>query len=471
MADDDTTLVEKYAAVSPYTLTLNRNFEEVASDGFSAVLPNSDAAETLNSSYPMGRNSAPLKINFAQRQKYRNANYFDAPSNPLPAPLDMLYDKVFYGKVDRFQNVIIPKQDSSLLKHASSKENVVAFNFVADAFFLLRRNLKIAGDSGGIETIETNLFQIEASKGWRNQMNTYTSVFDQFCAVFQSTYLTTLSKKDYNKIITFSDYVGAFLNFLLTGNTRPSPITLTAFVLSPKSSPVALSGLGLEIDRLGYGNDLIKYTGYIQDVNFSYYVKAARKFGLYVDRNGPWRLMADPLSPPMVQLRSAYPNSNEDFFDTYYDRTYTMDIDLLKENLLATYNNFARGNPRVIEAEIGTIACPTTHFNEIATREQVSLDYINNLGNEFWFNAYLRIRMWESAVFYKNASVLVKEATKIARAYGDDRGVIYINNLFKPYLYDERIFNTLTRQTQTVTVGSVLDGSTVTVGSGGPSTY
>ena len=124
MADDDTTLVEKYAAVSPYTLTLNRNFEEVASDGFSAVLPNSDAAETLNSSYPMGRNSAPLKINFAQRQKYRNANYFDAPSSPLPAPLDMLYDKVFYGKVDRFQNVIIPKQDSSLLKHASSKENV-----------------------------------------------------------------------------------------------------------------------------------------------------------------------------------------------------------------------------------------------------------------------------------------------------------------------------------------------------------
>ena len=79
--------------------------------------------------------------------------------------------------------------------------------------------------------------------------------------------------------------------------------------------------------------------------------------------------------------------------------------------------------------------------------------------------------MWESSVLYKNASVLVKEAAKIARVYGDDRGVIYINNLFKPYLYDERIFNTLTRQTGTVTVGSVLDGSTVVVGSGGSSTY
>jgi hypothetical protein len=471
MADDDTTLVEKYAEVSPYTLTLDRNFEEVASDGFSAVLPNSEALETLNNSYPMGRNGAPLKINFFQRQKYRNANYFDISSNPLPTPLDMLYDKVFYGKVDRFQNVIIPKQDSSLLKHASTKENVVAFNFVADAFFLLKRNLKIAGDSGGIETIQTNLFQIEASRGWRNQTSTYTAFFNDYCVMFQTDYLDNLSKKDYNNIITFSDYVGAFMNFLLTGDIPSRPITLTAYVLSPLASPVHLSGLGIEIDRLGYGDDLMKYTAYLQDVNFSYYVKAARKFGFYVDRNGPWRLMADPLSPPMVQLRSTYPNSNEDFFDTYYDRTYTLDIDLLKENLLATYNNFALGNPRVIEADIGTVACPTTRFKEIATREQVSLEYINNLGNEFWFNVYLRIRMWESSVLYKNASVLVKEAAKIARVYGDDRGVIYINNLFKPYLYDERIFNTLTRQTGTVTVGSVLDGSTVVVGSGGSSTY
>ena len=474
MADnEEKSLVSKYAEVTPHTLTLNPNFEDASGDGYSSVLPNTEAEDTLNSAYPMGRNIAPLKINFYQRQKYRTANYFDAASNPLPNPLDMLYDKVFYGKVDRFQNAILPKRDSSLLKHASTQENVVAFDFVADAFFLLKRNLKIAGDSGGIERLQTNLFQIDAVRGWRNQTEPYKIAFERFIRSYSS-YLMDLDKKEFNKIITFSDYIGAMLNFLLSDIWGPSvrPITLTSFVLSPSSSPVSLSGLGLEIDQRPFDDDLGKYTEYIQDVNFSYYVRAARKFGFYVDRNGPWRLMADPLSPPMVDLRSTYPNSNEDFFDTYYDRTYTLDLELLKEYLMSSYNAFARGNPRVIEASIGTVACPVTTFKQIAARSQVTPSYIDSLGNGFWFNVYLRIRMLESGVHYKNASYHVMRATEAARVFGDEHGLIYINNLFKPYLYDERIFKTnLTAPDGNVRVGTVLDQPVVYTGLGDLSNY
>ena len=117
-----------------------------------------------SSAYPLGDNSLPLVVNYDQRQKYREGDYFF----DLPKPIDTFYDKVFYGKVDRFQNVIIPKTDTTLIKQTSDNSNVFAFDFVADAFFKLKRNLKIAGDSGGIERIDTKLYQIEAVNGWRN---------------------------------------------------------------------------------------------------------------------------------------------------------------------------------------------------------------------------------------------------------------------------------------------------------------
>ncbi len=123
--------------------------------------PNMLSAENAN---PRGSNGAPLVENFEQRLRYKNASYF----KNLPAPIDTLYDKVFYGKVDRYQNVIVPKQDSSLLAQASYEANVFAFDFVAAAFFKLQRNLTIAGDSGVIERDSTVFYNLQPTRGWVN---------------------------------------------------------------------------------------------------------------------------------------------------------------------------------------------------------------------------------------------------------------------------------------------------------------
>ena len=37
---------------------------------------------------------------------------------------------------------------------------------------------------------------------------------------------------------------------------------------------------------------------------------------------------------------------------------------------------------------------------------------------------------------------MIEQSIAAARAYGYEKGLVYINNLFKPYLYDERLFNT-----------------------------
>ena len=421
---------------------------------------------TGSSAFPFGNNSAPLVVNYNERVKYRLGNYFEG----LPKPIDTFYDKVFYGKVDRFQNVIIPRRDTTLIKQTSDSSNVFAFNFVSDAFFKLKRNLKIAGDSGGIYTTETNFYQIESTGGWKNWEPIYSRQVKKVFVAYNA-YLQTLSKDEFNKIRNVKEYADSLLNYLKTGDYK-RPITLTELALA-RVTPYTMTGISLEISNDSYSDDSNKYINYFLDINFPYYVRAARKFGFYVDKNAPWRLFADVNSKPMLEELANYNTNEENFFDNYFERTYTLDLDLFKKELVIAYNDFARANYVIREATTPTIACPVSRVSIIGIREQINILDVNNIGDPYWLSYYFNIRLLESGIKYKNSSTLIEESIKIARVFGYDKALIYINNLFKPYLYDERLFNTnlLTDTPDTVRVGSVEDAPVSIVGGTEGSSY
>ena len=356
---------------------------------------------------------------------------------------------------------------------------------MAAAFFKLKRNLTIAGDSGAIDKDTSVLYNLQAQGGWFNYERSYQNFLERLTRA-QYSYLLSLDKKDLNKIITFRDYLGALQNYLKQGDYR-APISLTEFVLHP-ATPPSISGLTIEMAGDSYAEDLNKYRKYFLDPNFSYYVRAARKFGFYVDRNGPWRLFADVFSPPMAGLDGFIGAANhvngdiqKNFFNSYYDRTYTLDVTLLQEGLRAGYNRFVQDNPKITEstpgltkkgftgAGVGTLACGApAGIKVLGYRTPATTELVEGLGDSFWLDFYFNIRMHESGIFYNNAAILIQEAIKISGAYDYNQALIYINNLFKPYLYDERIFKKhLTQADQTVRVGSVLDAPTTVVGSGG----
>ena len=433
---------------------------------------------TLENPPPMGSNDAPLVFNFSQRMRYRNAAYFEG----LPKPIDTLYDKIFYGKVDRYQNVIVPKKDSDLIAQASTEQNVFAFDFVADAFFQLRRNLTIAGDSGNINRNTSVFYNLQATRGWFDYEKAYRPVLRRLIAAHAG-HLTTLDKKDFNKIVTISDYTMSLINYIKTGAYK-LPISLTEFILSSGTAP-GVSGLSIATAEDHYGDDLNKYSKYFMDPNFAYYVRAARKFGFYVDRNAPWRLFADVFSTPMAGSGGVIEAAGhvtgdiqKNFFNSYYDRTYALDVPLLKSEILSGFNNFAQINERITETvsgltkrgisggAVGSVGCGApTSIATIGFRDPTTAEALDALGDPFWFDFYFNIRMLESGIHYKNSRTLIQEAIKVAGVYDFNQGLLYINNLFKPYLYDQRILkNPLTQEDQTVRVGTVLDAPTVVVG-------
>jgi len=433
-----------------------------------------DASNT----FPLGSNNLqPLWGLYEQRLKYRTGKYFAG----LPKPIDTIYDKVFYGKVDRFQNAIVPKTDTTLVKQASTQENVFVFDFVADAFFSLQRNLKIAGDSGGIERYNTVLYEMTGVGGMYDYTKLYEAVFEGFLSS-HARYLRTFTKKEFNKVVTFQDYLRSMIKYLKAGLYK-WPVTLTAYVLSG-ATPPNLSGLALETAKQSYSDDMEKYRRYFLDANFRYYVRAARKFGFYVDRNGPWRLFADVFSPPMAEPDGFIATANQvsgdiekNFFNSYYDRTYTLDLPMMQGMLLDSYNEFASQNKKIIETlpglssrgiasrGTGTVGSCGTALKILGHRSQIDNSYLEDLGVDFWLWFYFNVRMAESGVNYSDSAFLIREASYRAGTFGLDRALIYVNNLFKPYLYDERIFKSpLTRNQESVRVGSVEDASTRIVG-------
>ena len=420
------------------------------------------------SAYPLGSNRLPLVANFNQRLRYKNGKYFEG----LPKPIDTLYDKVFYGKVDRLQNVIVPRLGSDTgapcatarLKQISEK-NVFALDFVADNFFLFRRNMKIAADEHWIESHDTNLSDIEGVGGWFNYKPLYRKLFENLIASYNNFLYYSLPKTEFNGIKTFEDYAVHFQQYVLSEKYR-GPITLTEMILTYPISP-RISGLAIEIEKKSYSSDLPKYIEYFEDVNFSYYVRAARKFGFYVDKNGPWRLFADVFSPPMLKiLREDYSISENEIFNTYYTRTYTLDLGLLRTGLRDAWNKFADKNNRIIVSVSDTGAgCAQPYFRLQGGRATIGNNYLWNLSDMFWYRLYINVRSAESGIIYKNKDFLAREAVNVKNAYGDPHGLLYINNLFKPYMYDERLFKKhLTSADDSVIVGSVLDAPTVYVG-------
>tara|TARA_R110002020_G_scaffold78758_2_gene197873 strand:- start:870 stop:2249 length:1380 start_codon:yes stop_codon:yes gene_type:complete len=424
---------------------------------------------------PYGSNSLFLTANYRERLRYRHGNYFRG----LPKPIDILYDKVYYGKTDRFQNAVVPKKtDSNLIKQASNTENVFAFNFVADAFFKLRRNLKIAGDSGGIVSEDTSFYDLQAKSGWVNYEPAYLAALRRFFEMYQIDYLQRRPPRELNKIVSYTDFMAGALNYYKKG-TYAQPVTLTEFVLSPRT-PANIGGIVIETALDGYGDDANKYLNYVIDPNFSYYVRAARKFGFYVDRNGPWRLFADIFSKPMLAELATYGVTQEDFFDTYFDQTWTLDIPHLKTESRKSYNAFVSANPRIVETRpglrtrgiggspISTVGCPTAHLVPIGTREHITAQAIDDMSDYYWLDYYFRLRSLETRVEYKNADFLIKHAQDISNSYGYEKALIYINNLFKPYLYDEKLFNLypLTDGPESVRIGSVTDPTPIITGGG-----
>jgi len=417
---------------------------------------------------PTGNNGLSSFALYFQRLMYKEAIY---PSD-VKVPLDTWYEKQYFGRVDRIQNTIIPAFSNLEPLRTVGRQNQFALNFVVAAFEELAAHMRTATILGVLRTEGANekIYDMKAYQAY----NDPTRIYSDYTQQLYNSYLAGLTLDESNKITNFNAFIRSWFGYL-NEVAAFIPVTKTSYLLTDACNSF-ISGLSVSIDLGPAQDDEYKYDNWISDPNFEFYIKAAKKFGLIVNKNTPWVLTADLFSDAAKKYFSRFYvqslNSfvtEDNFFDVYYDKTYLTDISDLKHLTVSAYKTFTENNPlyqeRVLSRKCGTFKVLNIDRKKLPTNVDITLT------DKLLVDLYLSLRSKEAKDPVKNVTKLRKELASIYRTRPDQNLTAvqnvakYINTIYRDYIYqpdylslNEDALNTLDNRVRTgniSTVGSI----------------
>ena len=302
---------------------------------------------------PAANNTLSSLDLFLQRKIYKDQVFPKWGARPL----DMWYEKPYYGKVDIYGNPVYPSE--AYYKKIKST-NIFALNFVVDAFEDLKLYLSKALNAGRInkDDFRSMLHTFKPITAAANVHTLYHSHFsDVIYNAYVNVYIDTFAR---GKIQNFADFAYYFVQFAKDARNEV-PITKTSFITSG-ICPNNISGLTIEMRSLKNDEDYAKYQLFLDNDFFSEYREAANSFGFYIDKNAPWRLVANLASDRMKQYMSRYGITIADngLFDTYFYRSRTYDYLGFRNYLYESYNSFISSHPTIVSYK--TLGCTGRPF-------------------------------------------------------------------------------------------------------------
>tara|TARA_R110000824_G_scaffold2671_1_gene12356 strand:+ start:16753 stop:17877 length:1125 start_codon:yes stop_codon:yes gene_type:complete len=345
---------------------------------------------------PKGNNKLSSYAIFTQRKFYKEEVFGDN----LPTPIDLWYEKPFYGRVDT-NNIPVYPIESKLKAIDSATGNVFVLDFVADAFKDFRENFLILNENEGDSAVFESLRPV---LGWNNPLEERQEFLKQVYNVFVGDYLP--NKKRSENIVSFGTFLTQFLNFMEEAN-KEIPVTLTNYILSGLPDQ-RMTGLIISVALDDHSNDLTKYDDFIQDDAFPCYAATAEKFGFKVDKNAPWRLIAD-LKSPVMEAYMGDNNSFNNVFDVYYEKSYYSDIQLIKEICERFYYSYISDFPAFTKHTYSEKNLRTE--TEVIVRERISKRMIaRDFPETFWVSYYIDILLRETGIKLTDAQLNTTKA-------------------------------------------------------------
>lgn len=157
-----------------------------------------------------------------------------------------------------------------------------------------------------------------------------------------------------------------------------------------------VSGLVIEIADLDASNDHEKAKQFVQSKNWQFFVNAARTYGFMIDKNVPWRLIADigvsPVVSPMIEYAAVYgADTTDKILFRYFAPSYVNYYSSFQSRLLNIYNTVKTRNIQY------TIECGGKTVSKVKKpRDYRDLSTLQSLYSEAYFlELYCSIRMLE----------------------------------------------------------------------------
>lgn len=247
-------------------------------------------------------NAGTSKINFENRKSYRTQVFGD----DLISNAAYTWGKDrFYGKINTRGEAVLPRRAFlKPLRYTAEKETYLALNFVADAWRDLAERLRELRDQNIIYE-ESPWSTPQIHKAYQDPYELYSSYMkEEVFGVFTNYYLNRSSPMR-KKVKDFDTFLSEFTPFFDRVISNVGFLTFSGMVESGWTTPL-VSGLIIELATDDYDSDRNK-TAKFGDFNFGLVADIAAQYGFKIDRNIPWRFVADLASKAMQEYMVGVP--------------------------------------------------------------------------------------------------------------------------------------------------------------------
>jgi len=386
---------------------------------------------------------------YAYRKKYKKdilVNKGQAERPPEIGTADLWYDRNLYGRLDRKGNIIVARE--SFLRSLKAKDNKTYYtlNFVSLAFnqLLIEMNKYLAKNL--IPSNQTVFRQFTPGQAFSAAYQPYHRYMTSLLNMFTS-YLEYRNIE--HRVSNFDDFVEEFFIFIRDNVTaHGSPFTFSSYVTS-NLVPPHISGLIIDLFfGANPADDLPKQNVFVNDINFSFFKNLANKFGFAVDRNIPWRLIAN-LNSESMQIMMAQPAfdvtyqyGTKNLFDQYYIKTFILDYSLIREYIYAMYTTLLQYKVKYPESSyyvcrnnVGGLLRRSVPRKELTDYEKsVVYNY-----KDYWMEKVFRFRLLELKHDLKEEDIkyIMKIAKTLYVAKSPDHAYGFLNRRIKKYFLNE----------------------------------
>ena len=319
----------------------------------------------------------------------------------------------YYGRVDFDGNPIYVNE--SYLKQYRAPETVFGLAPVVDAYRAMTEYLQEYLVATGEAVLPTDsIFRsITPVRGWESATKLYTEHLQNIAANFNNQFLTLQMEQSITNFESFLKLFFEYLHIVITA----VPFTFTAFLRSRFCNP-RVSGLVLEVFDAPHDRDFLK-EGFLNDEGLDFWLKVTKQFGFMVDKNAPFRLVADvTYNFAMARFMSRHdvPFGSDNIkrpFRQYYTSIYEIEMFVFIQFLVEVYNNYIESRPTIAKASLSR----HSHHRDVKTnygastrietirrepllvfiKRQLNMesDYAKKYGELFWLRSYYYIRVLE----------------------------------------------------------------------------
>lgn len=376
-------------------------------------------------SMPKATNKLGAVQLYAERENYKLTAY---PEYIGITPRDMWRKDLYYGKVDYDGAFVLPSEDSLKPLEGSTNETFLLVNFVADAFEDFKNYFGEAFLRAPSLAQQSIFKNIKVKKAWFSLTNEYHGLVNNVYSFFTNDFLKINNK--HADIKNFKDFFHIFFDFL-KGYIVDFPFTKTGFVSSAFTSPLA-SGLIVELADQSHSKDEPKVTKWLHDPNYRFYAQTAQDFGFKIDKNAPWRLIADIKSPPMRSYMARYGVAPEDLFESdYFYQTHLIDIPTLQVYFYTFYNSYVQAYPFAKKP----VVCSGKTKNKTIVRKALTEEqFADMISVRKWYELYVMLRAMETKKDWNEQKIkkIVDKAHAMFKIQGVIQAQEYLDTHFRP---------------------------------------